>query len=150
MIRAAVPQDAPALWEMIQELARYEKLEHQLEGSAEALHRALFQDQTAECLVAEAETGLVGYALFFQTFSTFLCKPGIWLEDLYVTPSHRGSGVGKRLLAKVVEIARERGCGRVEWSVLDWNESAIGFYQGLGATVLPDWSTCRLRIPSTD
>jgi GNAT superfamily N-acetyltransferase len=105
----------------------------------------LFADRPAvECIVGDVDGEVVAFALFFTNFSTFLAKPGLYLEDLYVQPAHRGTGLGKALLEHLGRLAAERGCGRFEWSVLDWNERAIRFYEGLGATVLPDWRICRI------
>jgi GNAT superfamily N-acetyltransferase len=115
-------------------------------GSVELLDQALFGRQpAAEAVIAEANGEGVGFALFFQTFSTWLCKPGLWLEDLYVSPTHRRAGVGGALLCHVARLASERGYGRVEWSVLDWNTPALRFYQGLGATRLDEWQVFRLQ-----
>lgn len=110
------------------------------------MERWVFDEPVVECLVAELDHVIVAYSLFFTSFSTFKVKPGIWLEDLYVLPEMRGQGIGKTLLSTVVESAKERGYGRVEWSVLDWNESAITFYERLGATVMPDWRICRVSL----
>lgn len=146
MIRAAVPDDVPGIWRLIEALAMFEELSHTLTGAEESLHRWLFDERVAECLVCENDQGIVGYAIFFPTFSTFRTKPGIWLEDVFVLPEHRGKGYGKELIQAVIERAKQRDYGRVEWSVLDWNEDAIGFYQALGAAVLPDWRICRVRL----
>ncbi len=144
-IRAARPSDAGTIHGLIGDLARYERLEHLCTGSADDLADALFGPRpAADVLVAVSGEEIVGFALFFTTFSTFLARRGVWLEDLYVRPGHRGTGVGGRLLRAVAAIAVERGCGRFEWSVLDWNAPAIGFYQRLGATVLPDWRIARV------
>jgi GNAT superfamily N-acetyltransferase len=144
-IRAAAPGDVGAIHALIRELAVYEKLEHLCTGTAQALEHALFGTRrAADVLVAEVRGEIVGFALFFPTFSTFLARPGLWLEDLYVKPAHRGRGVGARLLRAVAAVAVERGCGRFEWSVLDWNAPAIGFYERLGATILPDWRIARV------
>jgi len=138
----------PAVVGLIRELARFEKLEHLCAVTPETLAPHLFGDRpVAECLVADSEGGLVAFALFFTNFSTFLGKPGLYLEDLYVQPAHRGTGLGKALLERLGRLAVERGCGRFEWSVLDWNERAIAFYEGMGATVLPDWRICRITGP---
>jgi GNAT superfamily N-acetyltransferase len=127
------------------ELAAFEKLSHLCEVSADTLAPHLFADRPAvECIVGDVDGEVVAFALFFTNFSTFLAKPGLYLEDLYVQPAHRGTGLGKALLEHLGRLAAERGCGRFEWSVLDWNERAIRFYEGLGATVLPDWRICRI------
>ncbi len=131
--------------ELIRELAVYEKLEHLMEISAGDLERDLFgENPVIRSIVAERESEVVGYAIFFRSYSTFLGKAGIWLEDLYVKQSERGGGIGKRLLQEVGKIARAEGAGRLEWSVLDWNDPAIGFYRKLGADILGDWRICRL------
>ncbi|MEJ5171814.1 MAG: GNAT family N-acetyltransferase [Fimbriimonadales bacterium] len=150
MIRPAERRDCAAIWRLIERLARYERLEHQLQGGPEALERALFDEGVARALVAEDAGELVGYAVYFTTFSTFLVRAGVWLEDLFVVPERRGQGIGRALLGSVVRIARERGAGRVEWSVLDWNEPAIRFYEALGARLLPDWRICRLDGEALD
>jgi hypothetical protein len=144
-IRPARPGDEDHIFLLITELARFESLEHQLEGGPRQLAEALFgHAPAAEALVAEHEGQIVGYAIFFTTFSTFLTRPGIWLEDLFVTESERGRGTGKALLGAVGALAKRRGAGRFEWSVLDWNQHAISFYQRLGATLMPDWRICRV------
>ncbi len=151
-LRAAAPADLDAVVALIAELAAYERLEHLVQVTPASLHPHLFGERpVAECLVAEVDgaagaagTPIVGFALFFTSFSTFLGKPGLYLEDLYVQPAHRGRGLGRALLERLGALAVERGCGRFEWSVLDWNASAIGFYESMGATVLPDWRICRV------
>jgi GNAT superfamily N-acetyltransferase len=145
MLRSAVPADVPAIVELIRELAVFEKLEHLMQATPETLAPHLFGPRpVAEAVVAEAEGGVVAFALFFTNFSTFLGKPGIYLEDLYVQPAHRGGGLGKALLQHLGALAVQRGCGRFEWCVLDWNENAIRFYEKMGATVMQDWRLCRL------
>jgi GNAT superfamily N-acetyltransferase len=145
MIRPARPEDVPTIHALIGALARYEKLEHEVVGTVDALHEHLFGSRpAAEVIVAEEEAKIVGFALFFPSYSTFLCKPGLYLEDLFVLPEHRGRGYGKALLAALARLAMERGCGRFEWSVLDWNEPAIGFYRSLGARPLDGWGVFRL------
>ncbi|AFY68942.1 GCN5-related N-acetyltransferase [Thalassoporum mexicanum PCC 7367] len=144
-IRAAIQADAEAIFNLIKALAEYEKLSHAVTGNVESLAAHLFGDRPcAEAIVVELEQAIVGFALFFTNYSTFLTKPGIYLEDLFVLPSHRGKGLGKALLLEVAAIATRRDCGRMEWSVLDWNEPAIAFYEHIGATVLPDWRICRI------
>lgn len=144
-IRRAEPQDIPVLLEMLTELADYERLTHLLAATEERLSAALFGERpSAEALIAEQGAEAAGYAVYFTTFSTFLAIPGIWLEDLYVRPSHRGAGVGRALLATVAARLRERGGERLEWSALDWNELALGFYRSLGAQTMDDWITHRL------
>jgi GNAT superfamily N-acetyltransferase len=145
MIRRAAPGDEATLFALIRELSVFEQLEHQLSGSAEALARDLFgTTPRAEALLAEVEGAAAGFAIFFSSYSTFATRAGVYLEDLYVREAHRGSGVGRALLGEVARLACERGAGRLEWSVLDWNERALGFYRHLGATVLNEWRTCRV------
>ncbi len=146
MIRPATPDDVDAIVALIRGLADYEKLSHLVEITPARLRAHLFaQRPFAEALVACADGGrVVGFALFFPTYSTFLGKPGIWLEDLYVDPAERGRGHGKALIAAVAALAVDRGCGRFEWSALDWNAPAIGFYTALGAVPLDDWTSFRL------
>jgi len=144
-LRAAEPRDLDAIVSLIGELAEFEQLTHLLEVTPEKLARHLFGERpVAECLVGEAAGEVVAFALFFTNFSTFLAQPGLYLEDLYVRPAHRGSGVGRSLLVHLGRLAAERGCGRFEWSVLDWNANAIAFYERMGATVMPDWRICRI------
>jgi GNAT superfamily N-acetyltransferase len=144
-LRPAEPRDLPAITGLIRELADYENLTHLVQTTPEKLHPHLFGLRpAAEAVVAEVDGTVVAFALFFTNFSTFLAQPGLYLEDLYVQPAHRGSGLGKALLKHLAALACERGCGRFEWSVLDWNESAIGFYQRMGATLMPDWRICRV------
>ena len=171
-LRAAVPEDVPELLRLIRALAEFERLTHLLKVTPEALERHLFGERpAAEAWVAElaaqraagdrTRTGaadvvprgdadgaaggpVVGFALFFTNFSTFLGRPGLYLEDLFVEPAHRGRGIGKALLRALGRLAVERGCGRFEWSVLDWNAGAIGFYEAMGAQLLPDWRICRV------
>ncbi|MEM0925322.1 MAG: GNAT family N-acetyltransferase [Planctomycetota bacterium] len=150
-IRPAIEDEIPTVYEMIRELAVFEKLEHQLVGTAEDLASAVASDNGPEILVAEEdEQTLIGYALFFHNFSTFQCRRGLYLEDLYVRPVFRGRGVGTRLLLRLRELANERGCGRMEWAVLDWNQQAIDFYRSLGAEVLPDWRIVRFSKESME
>ncbi|HKO50824.1 MAG TPA: GNAT family N-acetyltransferase [Polyangiaceae bacterium] len=144
-IRPALPGDQYALFELIQALAAYEKLGHAVTGKAEKLAEDLFGARpAAEALLVEAQGRAVAFALFFHNYSTFLTQPGLYLEDIFVLPEYRRHGIGKALLSEVAKVAHARGCGRLEWSVLDWNVSAIGFYQSLGASVLPDWRICRV------
>jgi GNAT superfamily N-acetyltransferase len=144
-IRPATPADVPALVALIQALADYEKLAHEVTGHPEDLERALFGDRPyAEAVLAWVDDTAVGMALFFHNFSTFLMKPGIYLEDIFVQPAYRGRGIGKALLVHVGQLALDRGCGRFEWSVLDWNTPAIEFYQRMGAEIKPEWQICRL------
>ena len=138
----------PTIHAFIRGLAEYEKLSHVCVATEEALRRTLFGDRpAAEVLIARLGHTPVGFALFFQSYSTFLAKPGIYLEDLFVLPEHRGRGAGKALLVRLAQIARQRDCGRLEWSVLDWNAPAIEFYKRVGATVMLDWHLCRMTPP---
>lgn len=147
-IRAAVRGDAPEIVRLIGALAEYEKLADMAVGTAAMLERELFGPRpAAEALLAERDHRAVGFALFFTTFSTFLCKPGLYLEDLFVEPGHRGHGLGKALLARLAALAVERDCGRLEWRVLDWNEPSIRFYASLGAKILPEWELVRMTAP---
>ncbi len=147
-IRAALAGDVPEILRLIRELAEYEKLAHMAVGTPAMLHEALFGARAScEALVAERGGRAVGFALYFTTFSTFLCKPGLYLEDLFVEPAHRGAGIGKALLARLAERAAERGCGRLEWRVLDWNEPSIRFYESLGASLLKEWILVRMTRP---
>ena len=144
-IRPATPSDCAEILRLIGELAVYEKLEHMAVGTEEALRAMLFGPRpAAETLIAERGGRAVGFALYFTTFSTFLCKPGLYLEDLFVEPAHRGAGIGKALLRRLAALARERDCGRLEWRVLDWNEPSIRFYESLGATVMREWLLARM------
>jgi GNAT superfamily N-acetyltransferase len=144
-LRPAAPRDVPAIVGLIGELAEFERLTHLLQVTPESLHRHLFgPEPVVECFVAEADDAIVGFALFYANFSTFLGRPGLYLEDLYVRPAHRSAGIGRALLERLGRLAVERGCGRFEWAVLDWNAHAIRFYEQMGATVLPDWRVCRV------
>lgn len=144
-LRAAEPRDLAAIVALIAELAEFERLTHLLEVTPEKLAPHLFGERpVAECVVGEVGGDVVAFALFFTNFSTFLARPGLYLEDLYVRPAHRGAGLGKALLEHLGRLAAERGCGRFEWSVLDWNASAIAVYEKMGATVMPDWRICRI------
>ena len=135
LIRAAKPQDAGRVWELIRGLADYEKLEHRVTGSAERLAEHLFgARRLVSCLVAEQGGDLVGFAIHYLIYSTFRTQPMMWLEDLFVPPSHRGRGIGRALLLATAREAARLGCWRLSWAVLEWNEPAIGFYESLGAT----------------
>jgi GNAT superfamily N-acetyltransferase len=137
--------DVPTILDLIRGLADYEKLSHQVIATEEKLRETLFgARQGADVLLAYVDRECTGFALFFPNYSTFLAQPGIYLEDLYVKPDWRGKGIGSALLARVAQIARERGCGRLEWEVLDWNEPSIGFYKSLGAEPLNDWTRYRV------
>lgn len=145
IIRQAVANDVADIFNLIQALAKYEQLTHQVTGTKEDLQTHLFGSPAyAEAIVSEIDEKIVGFALFFPNYSTFLTKPGIYLEDLFVLPEYRRQGMGKAMLAYLGRLAVERDAGRLEWSVLDWNKSAIAFYQSLGAKVLPDWRICRV------
>ncbi|MGN6664782.1 MAG: GNAT family N-acetyltransferase [Solirubrobacterales bacterium] len=145
VIRPATEADVEALFDLILELASYEKLADAVSGDAEVLRRSLFEEKAAEALLLEAHDEYVGYAIFFTTFSTFECRSGIWLEDVYVRPEHRRGGIGREVMEHLANLARERGHVRLEWVALDWNEPAISFYEGLGAKRLDDWRVFRLE-----
>jgi GNAT superfamily N-acetyltransferase len=144
-IRPATREDSPLLLELIRALADYERLRDEVVLDAALLEKHLFGERpAAEAAIAEVDGEPVGYALFFPTFSTFLGRPGLWLEDLFVLPAHRRGGVGRALLLHVASLAFARGCGRLEWSALDWNEPALAFYRELGARCMPEWHLHRL------
>ena len=147
-IRPAAQGDIPVVLGFIRGLAAYEKLLHEVEATEEGLADTLFpsggRPPAAECVLAFLDGRPAGFALFFGTYSTFLAKPGLYLEDIFVEPGLRGRGIGRALLLHVAKLACARGCGRLEWSVLDWNEPAIRFYDSLGAKMMTDWRICRL------
>lgn len=144
-IRPAIEADVPLILEFIRGLAEYERLAHEVVATEELLHQWLFGPRpVAEVLLAEMAQAPAGFALYFHNFSTFLGRPGIYLEDLFVRPEFRGRGVGIRLLGELAQVAVARGCGRLEWSVLDWNEPAIGFYRALGAVAQDEWTVFRV------
>ena len=144
-VRPAAGGDAPVILALINELAEYEKLTHEVTATEEKLRETLFGERPfAEALMGCVDGEAVGFAVYFYSYSTFLAQPGLYLEDLFVRPAFRGIGLGKALIAAVARVAVERGCGRYEWSVLDWNEPAIRFYEGLGAEMHPDWR--RMRV----
>jgi GNAT superfamily N-acetyltransferase len=144
-IRPATEADVPLILSFIRDLAAYEHLESQVIATEDSLRRTLFGPRPyAEVVIAHLESQAVGFALFFHNYSTFLAKPGIYLEDLYVQPQARGQGVGKRVLTWLAATAVARDCGRLEWSVLDWNEPSIGFYRSLGAVSMDEWRLFRL------
>jgi GNAT superfamily N-acetyltransferase len=144
-IEAGRPQDVPEILGLIRELATYEKLEHKVVATEEGLRETLFgEPRGAEVVIARQGEETAGFALFFHNYSTFLGQRGLYLEDLYVRPEHRGRGCGAALLRHLARIALERRCGRLEWAVLDWNEPAIGFYRRLGAEPMSDWTVYRL------
>jgi GNAT superfamily N-acetyltransferase len=145
VLRAAEPRDLTAIVGLIRELAEFERLTHLLRVTPETLRPHLFGDKpVAESVVGEVGGEVVAFALFFINFSTFLAKPGLYLEDLYVKPEHRGCGLGRAMLEHLGALAVQRDYGRFEWSVVVWNEHAIRFYKGMGATVMPEWRICRV------
>jgi GNAT superfamily N-acetyltransferase len=144
-VRAACLDDVPRIFALLMELAEYERLAHEVEATPELMSEALFGARpSAEAIVAEVGGTIVGYAIFFTNFSTFLGLPGIYLEDLYVQRHMRGRGIGRQLLAAVAALAVDRRCGRLEWAVLDWNEPSIEFYRRLGARAMTEWTVYRL------
>jgi GNAT superfamily N-acetyltransferase len=144
-IRSATEGDVPLILSLIKELAEYERLSHEVVATEEGLCDSLFGERAvAEVLLGYLGDDPAGFALFFHTFSTFLGRPGIYLEDLYVRPEFRGAGIGRALLVQLARLARERGCGRLEWLVLDWNGPAIGFYRSIGASPVSGWTVYRL------
>ena len=141
----ATEQDVPLILSLIKGLAEYEKLSAEVTTTEEGLRKSLFgPDRAAEVLIAWAGATAVGFAVYFQNYSTFLGRPGIYLEDLFVLPQWRGHGHGRRLLAEVARVALERKCGRLEWAVLDWNEPALRFYRSLGAKAMDEWTVYRM------
>ena len=150
-IRFASERDVPLILQFIRGLAEYERLTHEVTATEELLRETLFgARRVAEVIIGEYEGEPVGFALFFHNFSTFLGRPGIYLEDLFVRPEMRGRGFGRMLLTYLAKLARERNCGRLEWSVLDWNEPAIDFYKRLGAVAMEDWTVYRLSGEALD
>ena len=150
-IRPATENDVGVILALIKELAEYEHLSHEVEATAEGIHRSLFGDRpVAEALIGEHAGIPVSFALFFYNFSTFLGKPGIYLEDLYVKPAYRKNGFGRRMLAHIARLAKERNCGRFEWSVLDWNKPAIRTYDRLNARPMTEWILYRLTGKALD
>jgi GNAT superfamily N-acetyltransferase len=144
-IRFGRPEDVPTILQLIQGLADYEKLSHEMVGTEDLLREHLFGERPfVEVLLADVDGRSVGFALFFHNYSTFLTRPGIYLEDLFVLPEERGRGYGKALLSALARLAYERGCGRLEWSVLDWNEPSITFYRALGAISMDEWTINRV------
>jgi len=145
VLRAASPDDVPVILSCIHGLADYEKLGHEVVATEALLRETLFGSRpAAEVILAFHDTDVAGFALFFHSYSTFLARPGIYLEDLFVLPAYRGRGVGKLLLARLARLALDRGCGRLEWSVLDWNVDAIRFYRSIGARAMTEWTTNRV------
>ena len=150
-ILGATPPDVPAILTMIRGLAEYERLTHLCVATEADIFEALFGERpVAEVVLAWEGDEAIGFALFFRNFSTFLGRPGLYLEDLFVLPAKRGHGYGRALLIHLARLAVERGCGRFEWTVLDWNAPSIGFYQALGASVLPDWRITRVTGTALD
>ncbi|RDI48623.1 GNAT family N-acetyltransferase [Aquicella lusitana] len=150
-IKAATPEDLPLILSFIKELAEYEKLSHEVTATEQQLRDTLFGPKAyAEVLIGYLDQEPVSFALFFHNYSTFLGKPGIYLEDLYVRPVARGKGIGQKMLAYLANLAKERHCGRLEWWVLDWNESAIGFYKRLGAKPMDEWTVYRVTDTALD
>jgi GNAT superfamily N-acetyltransferase len=148
-IRPAIAADTSEILRLIRGLAEYEKLAHMAVGTDALMREALFGARpSAEALVVERGGRAIGFAIYFTTFSTFLCKPGLYLEDLFVEPEHRGLGIGKAVLRQLAALAVERGCGRFEWRVLDWNEPSIRFYESLGAKLMPEWILVRMTEQS--
>ena len=144
-IKAATEDDVPLILSFIRELAEYERLSHEVVATEDLLRESLFGERRgAEVLIGYYGDAPAGFALFFDNFSTFLGRPGIYLEDLYVKPEFRGSGIGRALLIHVAGLAKERNCGRLEWSVLDWNEPAIKFYESMGAVPRDEWTVYRV------
>lgn len=145
VVRRAEARDGAVIHRLICELATYEREPDAVKVSAEEVSAQIAADEPPfECLVAEREGSVVAFALYFHNYSTWRGRRGLYLEDLFVTPSHRGRGIGRRLLVELAKIASERGCARMEWSVLDWNEPAIGFYKSLGAEPMDEWTVFRL------
>jgi GNAT superfamily N-acetyltransferase len=145
-IKPATQNDAGIILELIKDIAEYEKLSDQVEATEESIVKYLFRENAfAECLIGFENQVPIGFALFFHNYSTFVSKPGIYLEDLFVKEKYRGKGYGKKLLLSIVKIAHKRNCGRVEWSVLNWNKPAIDFYESLGATPMNEWTVYRLN-----
>lgn len=150
-IAKATERDVAVILSFIRKLAEYEKLSHQVAATEALLRETLFGERrVAEVLIAYLADEPAGFALYFHNFSTFLGRPGIYLEDLFVEPEHRGKGIGKRLLIEIAKIAKERNCGRLEWAVLDWNQPSIDFYRGLGALPLDDWTLFRVTGDALD
>ena len=144
-MRVATEDDVPLILSFIRELAEYEKLSHEVVATEDVLRGSLFGERTgAEVVICYLSGTPAGFALFFHNFSTFLGRPGLYLEDLYVKPEMRGRGLGRALLVHLAKLARERGCGRMEWSVLDWNEPAIKLYKGIGAVPMDEWTVYRV------
>ena len=144
IIRAALENDIPLILSFVKELAKYEKLKHEVKATEEILYKNIFEKKYAEVVIGELDSVPVGFALFFHNFSTFLGKPGIYLEDLFVKEEYRSRGFGKKILSYLAKLTIERDCGRLEWSVLDWNKPAIDFYLSIGAEPMDEWTVYRL------
>jgi GNAT superfamily N-acetyltransferase len=150
-LRFGGPDDVELILDLIRELAAYEKLSHEVSANPDLLRLSLFGErQVAEVVIVEVADQAAGFALFFHSFSTFLGRPGIYLEDLFIKPAYRGRSLGLAVMTFLARLARERGCGRLEWSVLDWNASAIGFYRRLGAQCMDEWTGYRLTGSELD
>lgn len=149
-IRFAEEKDIKIIFSFIKELAEYEKLLHEVVATEEILKKNLFENKYAEVIIGEYEEKPIGFALFFHNFSTFLGKPGIYLEDLYITPSMREKGFGKAMLSELAQIAKDRDCGRLEWWCLNWNKSSIEFYKNLGAIPMDEWTVYRVTGKTLD
>jgi GNAT superfamily N-acetyltransferase len=148
-VTKTTPTQVPALLKLIRELARFERLEHEVKATVTSLRKSLFGRQSqAGALLAHCDGEAIGYAVYFSTFSTFIGRPGLWLEDLYVRPQFRQRGIGRRLIEAVARIAAERNCGRLEWTALNWNQNALEFYSRLGAKVMDEWVLIRLDSKS--
>ena len=144
-IRQAIESDSDKIHQLLMDLATFEKIEHTVEATKEATHAALFGDSpSAEAIVAELDNQIVGTAVYFYNYSTFVGKKGLYLEDIYVRPECRGQKIGRKILFRLAEIAKQRGCGRMEWTVLDWNSRAIDFYNEMGADLMAEWKIVRL------
>jgi GNAT superfamily N-acetyltransferase len=150
-VRTAVEDDVPLILQFIRKLAQYERLSHEMVATEEMLRGTLFGGKrTAEVIIGEYRRSPVGFAIYFHNYSTFLGRPGIYIEDLYVDEEHRGHGFGFALFQHIVGLAKERKCGRLEWAVLDWNDPAIQFYKKLGAVAMSDWTVYRLTGEALD
>ncbi|PRX34819.1 ribosomal protein S18 acetylase RimI-like enzyme [Orenia metallireducens] len=149
-LRFAQKDDTGLILDFINALAEYENLSHEVVATEESLRESLFERNVAEVIIGEYQDKAVSFALFFHNFSTFLGKPGIYLEDLFVKPAYRGKGFGKTMLSYLAKLAKERGCGRFEWACLDWNEPSIEFYQSVGAVALEEWSIYRVTGDALD
>lgn len=150
-IRMAETEDVPVILGLIKKLAEYEKLTDQMTATEELLRKNLFsENRFVEVWLAEYQNQAAGYLIFYYNFSSFLAKAGLFIEDIFVLPEFRSKGIGKKFLLKVIELAKERNCGRVEWNVLDWNEPAISFYKKMGANPLDEWTTFRINSENFD